>query len=51
MWYKFECLVTDTNGVKLKITGDFENRQHAYMWLTCNGYHVVSITKLDEIQI
>lgn len=51
MWHKFECLVIDSNGVKIKIIGDFENTQHAYIWLTCRGYNVVSITKLDEIQI
>ena len=51
MWHKFECLVTDSSGVKLKITGEFEDTQHAYIWLTCKGYHVISITKLGEIQI
>ena len=32
MWHKFECLVTDSNRVKLKITGNFENTQHAYIY-------------------
>lgn len=51
MWHKFECLVIDSNGVKIKIIGDFEDRLHASIWLTCRGYNVVSITELNEIQI